>query len=298
MAVEQLNAVGAVPLEHQFHAAQLPVGDVAQVFQGGVTYVVLVHQGKGGDGFIAHADLVLLVTGQTGGGLQVGQLGGVHLLLHIADEFLLALVGGVLGAGGFIQGAPVRVGKQLVKYLLCLCGGLAGFKILQPSVEPVHTEIGADKEHQDEHEIQGVEDYAAGAGPLFLLLGRRSGRPPGGGRLGAGSGRRLGGPGRNRGGFPGNRLPGSSRRFLGNRLCRGSFGRQVPSGGGFCGPGGDHVRVPLRCHGCLLFGFLCLFFRSGGALRQQLLNIGGFALLVEFSLVHGLPPYSAGLTSQ
>ena len=38
--------------------------------------------------------------------------------------------------------------------------------------------------------------------------------------------------------------------------------------------------------------------RSGGALRQQLLNIGGFALLVEFSLVHGLPPYSAGLTSQ
>ena len=57
-------------------------------------------------------------------------------------------------------------------------------------------------------------------------------------------------------------------------------------------------KFPLRCHSCLLFGFLCLFFRSGGALRQQLLNIGGFSLLVEFSLVHGLPPYSAGLTSQ
>ena len=281
MAVQQLNAVGAVALEGQFHGAQLPVGDITQIFQGGVAYVVLVHQGKGGNHLVAHADLVLLVTGQTGGGFQIVQLGGVHLLLHIADELFLALIGGVLGAGGFIQGAPVRVGKQLVKYLLCLGGGLAGFKILQPSVEPVHTEIGADKEHQDEHEIQGVENHAAGAGTLFLLLGHRGGRLAAL-RCGGGRGHRPSGPG----GF---RLSRSGGRSLGSGGSGAGIDRLCLGGLGFClGLGGQQIGVPIVGFGGGLF---CLLGIGCGAFRQQLLNIGGFlALLIEFSLIHDEPP--------
>ena len=191
MAFQDLNPVGAFPLELHIHLAQLPIGNGAQIAQSVVCLGVLVHQGKGGNHFLAQADFVLLISGQTGGGFQISQLSRINPALHEGHELFLAFIGRILSAGGFVQGTPVRVGEQLVKHLLGLGGGLGCFVIAQPAMQPGKADIGTYKEHQNEQEIQRIEDHAAGTGALLLFLGRRLGH----GLHSLGSGRLLPGSG-------------------------------------------------------------------------------------------------------
>ena len=192
MTVQLLDIIGALPVEEHFHSAQLPVGDVADVFQivkAHVADLIFVHQREGSDLLAAQTDKVLLVAGQTGGGLHIGQLGIAHLVLHISDIGVFPLIGGVLGSRGIVQRAPVGMGEQLGEDLLSLDGGLGQFKVGEPAVKPGQADKGAQEENQDEQEIQRVEDHAAQTGAGFLLLGygrlrRRHG--PLGGRLGTG----------------------------------------------------------------------------------------------------------------
>ena len=163
MAVHALDVEALLPVEEQLDLAQLPVGNVGQVLG-------FAFQGEGCDLFLAQLDDVLLVTGQTGGSFHVGQLGIADLFFHVGDELGLAFVLGIGNTGGVIEGIPVRIGEQLLEDFLTLDGGLCGFVVSQPALQPAETEVGGHEEGQDEQEIEGVEDDGAGAGALFLLL--------------------------------------------------------------------------------------------------------------------------------
>ena len=249
VTIRILDIEGLAPVEEQFNAAQLPVRNVGDRLLSG--------KGEGGDLLVSQEDKILFVSGKTRRGLLEGQRGIAHLVFHIGDELILALVGGVLHPGGVIQGAPVGMGKQLVKDLLALGGGLGGLVVRQPALEPLKAKERGHKEHQNEHEIQGVEDHAAqpGAFPALFRHGLGCLRP-----LSAGltSGRRL-------------VLP-----------CCGLPGRLLRPGGAGLG------RIfPHR----LALGLL----PGGGAvaLGDQLGNIhrGFFIFRIEFSLIHGFPHF-------
>ena len=116
--------------------------------------VLLARQGEGGQLFRTQTNQVFLA-GQAAGGLHVFQLLGADLLLHIPHIGVGALELGVVfigaGAGGVacqaVELGPVGGGKQLVKYLLALDGGLGGLVVLQPAVEPVQPDEYAYKEY-------------------------------------------------------------------------------------------------------------------------------------------------------
>ena len=236
------------PVEEQLNAAQLPVGNVGN---GGR----LTGQGEGSDLLVPQEDKILLIAGKSRRGLLEGQRRIAHLVFHIGDELLLALVGGVLYPGGVVQSAPIGVRKQLVKDLLTFGGGLGGLIIRQPALEPLKAKERGHKEHQDEHEIQGVEDHAAQPGAFAALFRHRlsRGRP-----LSAG-------------------LPGWLTLpyiLLTEGLLR---------------PGRVGLRriFPHRLAGGLLLG------RGAVALGDQLGNIhrGSFIFRIEFSLIHGFPHF-------
>ena len=241
------------PVEEQLNAAQLPVGNVGN---GGR----LTGQGEGSDLLIPQKDKILLIAGKARGGLLEGQRRIAHLVFHIGDELFLALVGGVLYPGGVIQRAPIGVRKQLVKDLLALGGRLGGLVIRQPALKPLKAKERGHEEHQDEHEIQGVEDHATqpGAFAAFFRHGLGRGRPLSAGLTGSGL-----------------TLP---RTWLTGRLLR---------------PGRVGLRriFPHRLAGGLLLG------RGAVALGDQLGNIhrGSFIFRIEFSLIHGFPHF---LTAQ
>ena len=236
------------PVEEQFNAAQLPVGNVGD---GGR----LTGQGEGGNLLVPQEDKILLIAGKSRRGLLEGQRRIAHLVFHIGDELLLALVGGVLYPGGVIQRAPIGVGKQLVKDLLTFGGGLGGLIVRQPALKPLKAKERGHKEHQNEHEIQGVEDHAAQPGAFAVLFrhGLCHGRP-----LSAGLPDRLA-------------LP---YILLSGRLLR---------------PGrvGSRQIFPHRLALGLLLG------RCAVALGDQLGNIhrGSFIFRIEFSLIHGFPHF-------
>ena len=248
VTVHILNIEGLAPVEEQLNAAQLPVGNVGD---GGR----LTRQGEGSDLLIPQKDKILLIAGKARGGLLEGQLRIAHLVFHIGDELILALVGGVLYPGGVIQRAPVGMGKQLVKDLLTFGGGLGGLIVRQPALKPLKAKERGHKEHQNEHEIQGVEDHAAQPGAFAVLFrhGLRHGRP-----LSAGLPGRLA-------------LP---YILLSGRLLR---------------PGrvGSRRIFPHRLALGLLLG------RCAVALGDQLRNIhrGLFIFRIEFSLIHGFPHF-------
>ena len=176
------DVVSAHALEEYFYSAQLPVGDVGHfldVFQiGQITQVdvadfVAVGQREGGNFFVAQLyDELLLGLVQTGRSFHIGQLAVANLFFHIVDVFFLAFIGGVLCACGFVQGAPVGIGKDFLKDLLCLQGGLSSFEIAEPAMEPVQTQIGGAEESQNKQEVNGVEDDTADTGTLLLFFDR------------------------------------------------------------------------------------------------------------------------------
>ena len=248
VAVGILDIEGLAPVEEQLNAAQLPVGNVGDGSR-------LTGQGKGSDLLVPQEYEILLIAGKTRGGLLEGQLRIAHLVFHIGDELILALVGGVLYPGGVVQSAPIGVGEQLFKDLLALGGGLGGLIIRQPALEPLKAKERGHEEHQDEHEIQGVEDHAPQPRSFAALfrhcLGR--GRP-----LSAG-------------------LPG----WL-TLPC-------ILLAGGLLRPGrvGSRRIFPHRLALGLLLG------RCAVALGDQLGNIhrGLFIFRIEFSLIHGFPHF-------
>ena len=128
----------------------------------------MVFQGEGGDALVIHLDVVLLVTGQTGGGLHIGQRGLPHLLAHVGRKGVLALIGGILDACQGVKSAPIRMVKELMEDLLALGIGLGGLIVLQPPFQVVEAQEGAQAENGDKQEIQGVEDHAADPGALLL----------------------------------------------------------------------------------------------------------------------------------
>ena len=248
VAVGILDIEGLAPVEEQLNAAQLPVGNVGDGSR-------LTGQGKGSDLLVPQEYKILLIAGKTRGGLLEGQLRIAHLVFHIGDELILALVGGVLYPGGVVQSAPIGVGEQLFKDLLALGGGLGGLIIRQPALEPLKAKERGHKEHQDEHEIQGVEDHATQPGAFAALF-----------RHGLGCLRPLSA------GLPGwLTLP---YILLTGRLLR---------------PGRVGLRriFPHRLAGGLLLG------RGAVALGDQLGNIhrGSFIFRIEFSLIHGFPHF-------
>ena len=170
VAVHLLDQVALGPVKVQRHCAQLPVGDFGFLLR-------MVFQGEGGDALVIHLDVVLLVTGQTGGGLHIGQRGLAHLLGHVGRKGILALVGGILNARHGVKGAPIRMVKELMENLFALGIGLGGLIVLQPPFQVVEAQEGAQAENGDKQEIQGVEDHAADPGTLLLggLLGSRGG---------------------------------------------------------------------------------------------------------------------------
>ena len=277
VTVQLHDVVAFLTLEENFHSAQLPVGDVGDVFQvlqAGSADLILVHQSESGDLFLAQTDDVLLITGQAGGGFHVGQGTVAHLFLHVGNVFFLAFVGGILGTGGVIQGAPVGIGEDFLEDLLRLDGGLGGFVVRQPAMEPLQADIGGYKEHQDEHKVQGVEDHAAQTGAFFLLL-------LGGGRLFLSSGLLLRGSLLGRGFgiyglggcFLGCGLSGEELIF---GICvrrNGLLSRSLLGGG--CGSG--------LLRGSVLF-HRCRFFRGCGLLVGGGLQ-GGQVLFVQHGLV-------------
>ena len=250
------HIVGACPVKVDLHRAQLPVGNFLQILQlVGAGGLVLVRQSEGGNLFAAQANHILLVAGQACGGFQIRQLLIAYLVLHVGDVGILTLIGGILGTGGFIQGAPVRVGEQLGEDLLRLGGGLRQLKVGEPAVEPVQADEGAQEEHQNEQEIQGVENHAAQPGAGFLLLadGRLLGghRPSGGRPLSVGAARRtLCGPGT--GGSGGTLAAGT----LG--VCR--MGGHTAAGSLTAGRGGGTLGIGVD-PGTLGIGDTC---RAGG----------------------------------
>ena len=265
VAFHLFDAVGALPLEEQLHAAKLPVRDLGTEKSGVSRFLlVVVLQGEGGDFLTAVANHVFFVIGQAGGGFQIRQVCGVHLGVHIVDKLLLALKGGVLGTGGNIQVFPVGVGKELLVHLLGLDIRLGSLVVDEPAVKPLHTEEHSHKENQDKQEIQGVEDQTAQTGAL--LHGR-------GLRLRSGSAGRLG---------------------------RRDVALGIPGLGSIGTLHGFHgCFLPLR--GRFLGGPGLQAFGLRISLGQQLLGAyrGLPGLLVKFSFIHDfLPPYCAGRTSQ
>ena len=250
VAVGILDIEGLAPVEEQFNAAQLPVGNVGD---GGR----LTGQGEGGNLLVPQEDKILLIAGKSRRGLLEGQRRIAHLVFHIGDELFLALVGGVLYPGGVIQRAPVGVRKQLVKDLLALGGRLGGLVIRQPALKPLKAKERGHKEHQNEHEIQGVEDHAAQPGAFAALFRHGLGclRPL---SIGLTGGRRLA--------LPRTLLTGGLLRPDGCRLGRG---------------------LPHRLALGLLPGRLAV------ALGDQLGNIhrGSLIFRIEFSLIHGFPHF-------
>ena len=245
VAVGILDIVGLAPVEEQLNAAQLPVGNVGDGSR-------LTGQGKGSDLLVPQEYKILLIAGKTRGGLLEGQLRIAHLVFHIGDELILALVGGVLYPGGVVQSAPIGMGEQLFKDLLALGGGLGGLIIRQPALEPLKAKERGHKEHQDEHEIQGVEDHATQPGAFAALFrhGLGRGRPLSAGLL---------------------TLP------------------YILLAGGLLRPGRVGLRriFPHRLAGGLLLGrgAVALGDQLGNIHR------GSFIFRIEFSLIHGFPHF-------
>ena len=188
---------GLLAIHKNLHRAQLPVGNVGDL-------LAVAVQGEGGHLFGAQADDEFLVAGDTGGGFHEVQGLTGYLLVHIGDVGVHALELGVIlvgaGAGGVacqpVELGPVGVAEELVKHLLAFDGGLGGFVVLQPAVEPVQRDKHADEEHENHQKVNGIEDDAAqtGAPPLLahhLYLGLLFGRTGGGGLLGGEGGGAL-----------------------------------------------------------------------------------------------------------
>ena len=183
------------------------------------------------------------------------------------------------------------MGKQLLENRLRLGGGLCGFKVTQPAVEPVQAEVHTYEEQEDEQEIQGVEDHTAQPGALA----------PGFGSSGALLGRSLNTavavgcgdlPGNLRGiagSLPGSFLgiagsfPGSGCLVRGHLpLLGGLRGGGLPSDGGFRGrlPSGGSLGSRILIFGGGVPGCDDILYADPGALL----------LFVKFTLIHTLPP--------
>ena len=272
MTVHCLNPVAVGPLIEQTHFTQPPFGNVGssaavrQVFKEFVEVkaCVLFAAGEGevGQTLIAQFDEILDIFGHTGGGQLIGQLLVTNEVFHIGNKCFLTFILGIGNTGSIIQGAPVRIVKELLEHFCGLCGGLSAFVLNQEVLQTLQTEEHGNKEQENKQEIQRIEDYTAKAGTFSF--------------------RNL------------------LRSFLTDRLLFDLSDRRFFDGGRFSGNGihrsrlsgdGIHRSRPTGGH------FLRCRLPGGGTAVAGSNNFTGagtgtLALFIKFTLIHDLPPFT------